>query len=305
MQRSEAMKSLKVSIKQQLDLNKSRNLFFENSAQIMEVEPGFLAALEELLNFRGITSSEDVFSEFISFTAKEFVNRLYSINPYLQITKKHIENLEQIYRQTWQLMVNTKILKTTLVDFHYPELSKWISTLYPVEFQDLLKFSCEVGHVTYGEYSAELQEELLGIDIARIKPPVMDIGCGSQANLVRHLRSLGVEAYGIDRQVEIPEPNIHQADWFDYPFEPGKWGTLVSNMGFTNHLNYAYLHNISQLESYLLKMKEIVESLSPGGTFYYAPSLPFIEDKLSTQYYKITREKKISEVFVSSVMRIG
>jgi hypothetical protein len=298
------MKSIGNSIKQQLDINKSRNLLFENLEQIMNVEPSFLALLEELMDSEVSNKSEDNFSEFVSFTAKELIMRLYSVNPYLQITKEQVKNLEQIYRQTWQVMINTRNVKTTLIEFHYPELSKWIATLYPEKFQKLLKSSPRIGKVTYGEYSAKLQVELLGIDISHIKQPVIDIGCGSHANLVRCFRSLGVEAYGIDRHLEFHEPYLYQVDWFDYYFAQGKWGTVVSNMGFTNHLNYAYLHDISQLKRYLLKMEEIVESLSVSGSFFYAPSLPFIEDKLSTKCYKVMREQKISDIFVSLITRI-
>jgi hypothetical protein len=74
-------------------------------------------------------------------------------------------------------------------------------------------------------------------------------------------------------------------------------------MGFTNHLNYAYRHDISQLEHYLLKMKEIMESLATSGYFYYAPSLPFVEDKLSPKSYKVEREQKVSDIFVSRMIR--
>ncbi len=297
------MQSIAASIKQQLDVNKSRNLLFENVTQIMNVEPSFLAALEELLNSNISDKSEDVYSEFVSFTAKELVKRLYSINPYLRVSKVQVENLEQIYRQTWRVMIKNGNIKATLIEFHYPELSKWLATLYPEKFQKFLKLSSGVGHITYGEYSAELQVELLGIDIAHIKQPVIDIGCGSKANLVRYFRSLGVEAYGIDRHLETLEPYLNQVDWFDYYFAPSRWGTIVSNMGFTNHLNYAYLHDISQLEHYLLKMKEVLESLSTNGYFFYAPSLPFVEDKLSAKSYKVEREQKNSDIFVSIIIR--
>lgn len=297
------MQSIDVLIKQQLEVNKSKNLLFENVTQIMNVEPSFLAALEELLNSNIGDKSEEVHSEFISFAAKELVKRLYSINPYLRVSKVQVGNLEQIYRRTWQRMIKTGNIKTTLNEFHYPELSKWLATLYPEKFQQSLKFSSGIGRVTYEEYSAELQIELLGIDIAHIKQPVIDIGCGSQANLVRYLRSLDVEAYGIDRQLEIHEPYLNQVDWFDFYFEPNRWGTVISNMGFANHLNYAYLHDISQLEHYLLKMKEIIESLSASSYFYYAPSLPFVEDKLSAKSYKVERKQKISDIYVSIIMR--
>jgi len=297
------MQSIDVSIKQQLDANKSKNLLFEDVKQIMNVDPSFLAALEELLNSNISEKSEELYSEFVSFAAKELVKRLYAINPYLRIGNAQIRSLEHIYRQTWQRMTETRNVKTTLNAFHYPELSKWIATLYPEEFQKSLKLSSDLGYVTYEEYSAELQVELLEINIAHIKQPVVDIGCGSQANLARYIRSIGIEAYGIDRHLETHEPYLTQIDWFDYHFKPNKWGTIVSNMGFTNHLNYAYLHDISQLEHYLLKMREILESLSIGGCFYYAPSLPFVEDKLSTKEYKVERKRKINEIFVSIIAK--
>ena len=68
---------------------------------------------------------------------------------------------------------------------------------------------------------------------------MIDVGCGSQANLVTYFRALGIEAYGIDRHLETHKPYLDQVDWFDYDFEAGRWGTIVSHMSFTNHLNYA------------------------------------------------------------------
>jgi hypothetical protein len=199
-------------------------------------------------------------------------------------------------------MVQMGNIKTTLKEFHYPELSTWLASLYPEKFRQALRRSATIGSVTYGEYSAELQVEGLGIDVTRIQQPVMDIGCGSQASLVRYLRSLGIEAYGIDLYLGTHEFYLERVDWFEYHFKPGNWGTIVSNMGFTNHLNYAYLHDISQLEYYLLKMKEILESLSLGGCFHYAPGLPFLEEKLSCKEYKV-EQQKISNVLTSIVIR--
>jgi len=297
------MQPTETSIKRQLDVNKARNLLYEDVKQIMNIEPGFLAALEELLNSNVSEKSKAVYSELVAFTAQELLKRLRSVNPYLQISGQQIESLEEIYRQTWQMMLKTGSIKTTLKEFHYPELSKWLAALYPAKFRKALRGSSTVGHVTYGEYSAELQVELLGIDIAHLKQPVIDIGCGSQANLVRYFRTLGMEAYGIDRHLEIHEPYLEQVDWFEYSLKPDGWGTIIANLSFTNHLNYAYLHDVSQLEHYLLKMKEIMESLSLHGCFYYAPSLPFVEDKLSVKKYKVAREQKISDIFVSRVIR--
>lgn len=120
-----------------------------------------------------------------------------------------------------------------------------------------------------------------------------------------YLRSLGIEAYGVDRVPEIHEPYVKQADWFDYHFEPNSWGTIVAHMSFTNHLRYAYLNDVSQLEHYLLKMKEITESLAVGGSFHYAPALPFIEDRLPSEIYRVQSEEKPGNMHVGTIIRIG
>jgi hypothetical protein len=271
----------------------------------MEIDPNFLATLEALVASNTIQKSENVSEEIVSFTAQEFVKRLLSINPYLGINQQQVETLEEIYRQTWQRIIKTGNIKASLRELHYPELAKWLASLYPEKFRKFLKSASVIGNVTYGEYSAEFQVELFGIDVSHMQPPVLDIGCGGQANLVRYLRSLSVDAYGIDRYLEIQEPYLEQIDWFEYDFQPCRWGTIISNMAFTNHLKYAYLHDRFQLEQYLIKMKQIAESLSMGGSFHYAPSLPFVEDQLSEEKYRVKREQKRGDTFVSLVIRIA
>jgi len=203
------------------------------------------------------------------------------------------------------VMKETRNVRATLDEVHYPALSKWLAVLYPEKFRELLRSPSRVGSVTYGEYSADLQLEVLGIDPGRIRQPFIDIGCGSRANLVIHLRSLGVEAYGIDRQLDVQASYLWQADWFDFRFEPGRWGTVAAHMSFTNHLNYAYLHDLAQLERYLEKMKEILESLAVGGSFYYAPGLPFLEQELSAVCYRVYSEQRPGGVRVSRVDRLA
>ena len=74
------------SIKQQLEANRSKNLLYENVEQIMEIDPGFLAALEELLNAtRGNNQPENIPSEVVSFAAQALLKRLYAVNQYLNI----------------------------------------------------------------------------------------------------------------------------------------------------------------------------------------------------------------------------
>ncbi len=299
------MQPIKDSIKRQLEVNELKNLLFANAEQIIEIEPNFLAALEELLDSTRKDRAQNATAEIVSFAARALLKRVYSVNQYLKISDQKIAELEEIYLRTWRTMLKTGNIQTTLREEHYPELSQWVASVYPQEFRKRLRFSAEVGHVVYEEYSAQLQIELLQIDTAHLTQPVIDIGCGSKANLVRYLRSRGIEAYGFDRQLEKPEPYLEKRDWLEYPFEAASWGTIISNMAFTNHLNYAYLHDASQLEQYLLKMRDIIESLAIGGQFFYAPSLPFVENRFDPRCYTVERERTVGELFVSTVTKIA
>jgi len=124
------------------------------------------------------------------------------------------------------------------------------------------------------------------------------------AGLVRHLRTLEIKAYGVDRQVGKAEPYLQQMDWIDYRFEPDTWGTIISNMAFTNHLLYAKTHDHAQLELYLQKFKEILESLAAGGSFHYAPGVPFVEEMLDANKYRVECFDVVSEIRMTRIMKL-
>lgn len=287
------------AIQRQLAVNRSKNLLYARLEQSMELESGFLNALQV-----EASQSEIPPDEAVTFAVQSFLDRLHSVNPYLQISGAKIAELERIYHQTFRYIKQSGEICSTLKAYHYPSLARWLGPLYPPEFRQSLRASPVVSEVVYGEYSAELQVELLGLDVAHLKPPVLDIGCGRQAHLAKHLHTLGLDVYGIDSRLETRAPYLKQADWFDYVFETEKWGTVISNMAFTNHLNYAYRHDSTQLQAYLLKAREIFASLTPGGSFYCAPGLPFIEDRLPRKHYRIVRRQPTSGIFVSVVTKL-
>jgi len=265
----------------------------------MELEPCFLNAMQV-----AASQSEIPPDEAITFAMLSFLDSLHSVNPYLQISGPKIAALELIYRQTFHHIKQSGEIDAILKTYHYPALACWLGPLYPPEFRQGLRASPVVREVVYGEYSAQLQIELLGLDFTHLKSPVLDIGCGRQAHLAKHLYTLGFDVHGIDSRLKARAPYLKQADWFDYGFETEKWGTIISNMAFTNHLNYAYRHDSTQLKAYLLKAREIFASLALGGSFYYAPGLPFIEDKLPREHYRIMRRQPTNGIFISIVTKL-
>jgi hypothetical protein len=292
------------SIQQQIEANHSKNLLYEHFEEIIAIDPDFLAALEESLAKDEPAFSQAKQQELVSFATQTFLKRLSTINQFLRVEPGKVKELENIYLSTWKTMRATQKIEATLKETHYPALSRWIADLYPGEFVERLKSVPKIGHIVCAEYSPQLQIDLLKLDTAAIKQPILDIGCGSAANLVYYLRSLGLDAYGIDRAVLKTETYLKQADWFDNAFVPDRWGTIISNMAFSNHLLYTYRHNSAQLKPYLLKFREILTTLLPGGSFHYAPGVPFIEQRLDPAQYQVEQERVLGEIFATKITRI-
>ena len=135
------------------------------------------------------------------------------------------------------------------------------------------------------EYTVRVQCQVLGLLEQPLMEPVLDIGCGEHAALVTWLNAVGVEAYGIDRLV--PDgARTWQEDWLapQGRWRRRQWGTIVSHLAFANHFVHQHLRAEGEAETYARRFMEILELLRPGGSFIYAPAVPFIEDLLPGRY---------------------
>lgn len=142
--------------------------------------------------------------------------------------------------------------------------------------------------VVCSEYSPALQLAVLGLELDKLHEPILDLGCGEHARLVEELRSKGKQAFGVDRVVK-PSEYTTQADWFGYAVEPGKWGTIISHLGFTNHFLHHHLRGSDEAFRYARRYMELVRGLALEGTFAYAPGVPFVEQHLNRAVYAVTR----------------
>jgi len=138
------------------------------------------------------------------------------------------------------------------------------------------------------EYSAEFQIELLGLDVKSLPEPILDIGCGSKASLVRELRRRGKTAFGLDRDVKADDFLI-SADLFDYPLKMNSWGTVISHQSLSNYFLESHLKSGLEAAKCAMKYMEVLRSLKRGGVFAYAPGLPFIEEILPADKYRFVR----------------
>ena len=152
-------------------------------------------------------------------------------------------------------------------------------TLFPREQPRIRPIPC-------GEYSAELQLRVLNVSLSELREPILDIGCGREANLVRHLVDQGLDAHGLDRIVE-PGPHIRRVDWLDERYAPASWGTIISHLAFSNHLTRHHLRRNGNWVRYADKYVEILRALRVGGSFVYVPDLPFVECHLPPLEFRV------------------
>ena len=150
-----------------------------------------------------------------------------------------------------------------------------------------VRLGAEPREVVSSEYTPELQLALLGLDEPGLQTPVLDIGCGMKAALVRKLRARGVATQGIDRDADPQTATV--ADWLRYDYGVDRWGTIVSHLGFSLHLLHHHLAGRPAAFVYAELYMQILRSLRPGGVFAYAPGLPFLERLLPRTTYQCTQ----------------
>lgn len=139
--------------------------------------------------------------------------------------------------------------------------------------------------VPAGEYSAELQLTVLGLDVEALADPILDIGCGAEARLVTALRARGLRAVGVDRHAAAPD--CLAADWMALPIETGSWETIVSHLAFSlQFLRRHYLPG-GDARRYAERYMDILRGLRHRGLFAYCPGLPFIEELLPRERYEV------------------
>ena len=60
-------------------------------------------------------------------------------------------------------------------------------------------------------------------------------------------------------------------------------------MAFSNHFLHHHLRRYGHPERYAQRYMHILAALKPGGSFCYTPGLPFIEDLLPSDRYRVER----------------
>ena len=153
------------------------------------------------------------------------------------------------------------------------------------------------------EYTPATQLEVLGIEPSRLMSPILDLGCGPEARLVHHLAGLGFEdVVGVDRDGD--GGLAARGDWFSIPWRPGSWGTILAHHSFSLHFTHAHLRSSAAAGNFAQAYMRILAALRPGGTFAYAPALPFIEAHLAKDRF-VVRSRPVDAARLSAKVALA
>ena len=136
-------------------------------------------------------------------------------------------------------------------------------------------------------YDPALQLAVLKLEDVKLEGPVLDLGCGARADLVRLMRARGLDAEGVDLVAE--HPYARAESWLKFDLASRPWRTVISHLGFSLHLLALHLEGADEVLDYVRRYREILDQLAPGGVFAYAPSLPFLEAMLPTDQFRVDR----------------
>lgn len=269
-------------IKDILARNRGKNLFYKEMEGLISLPE---IPLEVRKNLKQLTIMQE--TELLDYMTNSALKEFTSLNQYYSIGNAARQELRQIYRDSLIELKSNEY--PVLQSSHHQRLRDWLKKYNPFAVQLYPENQARIKAVACAEYSAEHQIELLGLDLCSIMEPVLDIGCGEHGNFIMHLRQQGIEAHGIDR-FENNQNFIERADWLEYDYGTSKWGTIVSNLGFSNHFRHHHLRQDGNFREYAETYMRILKSLKPSGCFCYAPSLPFIEVYLDNSYKIESRE---------------
>lgn len=299
--------TLSDSIVNQFTANNRLNLFYKN----LDFQNHFLEETKnmirkcrlELLQIEGENRS----AMWVDLMTEKALDTFCDNNQFIDIRDKNVTELRKLYRKLWEEILDE--LKTEQIDFdfiqksHLKRLTTWLMQTngFVRDFND--PESLHTMDVACSEYSAEFQLKIFNIDISEIQEPVLDIGCGKNAGLIKYLHEKGKEAFGLDR-LAVCNDYQFRVDWLDFEFQPYTWGTIFSNLSFALHFTNHHYRKNGHYILYARKYMEILNSLKNQGVFYYAPGLPFIEAHLPKDKFK-TETHRINEFFsYSKITRI-
>lgn len=276
------MNDFKVAIDKQIEFNQGRNIFFKNlnAFQFTENTIKTITQVETL--------SSNCLHMLIDYATDKAIEEFCRINQYYSLDSKARNELRGVYSELIKCIQTKSSSIEDIAKNHYRKLQQWIIENNSFAERVYKDNNQRVDIVVCSQYSPDLQLDILRIDIARLNQPVLDLGCGKDSLLVNYLTKNGIDVVGIDRY-KFNSFNLLTIDWLEYDYGKNKWGTIVSNLGFSNHFQHHNLRIDGKYIEYAKTYMSILEALKVGGQFHYAPDLPFVEKYLEGKKYEINK----------------
>lgn len=246
----------------------------------------------------------DRMEKIIDNTVETVLLEFYRTNQYIDFNMESKALLKQVYILLFQDIIVNGLDLQVVQERHYARLAKLLSITNPFTAIINPPNNIYVSGAVCAEYSAEFQLFILGLKLSGIKGPLLDVGCGENAELVNYMRAVGIEAYGFDRICSDKKAYLSKENWFEYDFGLLKWGTIVSNIAFSSHLINHHLREDGKHSEFAVVYMKILNSLVVGGSFIYAPAIPFIENCLQISQFCVEREMLTEDYDRVKVTRI-
>ena len=279
------MHILKNYIDNQIKLNQGKNLFHERSNCKLSFS---IATIDLIKQLDGITQKDEKI--LVNYTTQKVLQEFCRINQYYSFRKKDKNSLNNIYSNLLHNIQENKTSIDSIFITHHNNLKNWLTKTNPFSEKIYRQENEILKPVACAEYSATFQHDILCLNPSQLLEPILDIGCGKEGYLIKNLRKIGLEAYGIDRFTK-KLPYTIEANWLEFDYGIKKWGTIISHLGFSNHFAHNHLRKDGNFTEYAQKYIDILNSLKTGGRFHYAPDLPFIEQYLGKDKFNIEKHK--------------
>lgn len=291
------MQKLLEIIDKQIEINQGKNIFLDESGVTLRFINDTVKAIEDIRNL----SNESV-DFLLNYITDKVLQEFYRVNQYYTFNNQSKSDLRKIYSQLFlQFKINHSSVDTISKN-HYQKLKHWVQESNGFAEKIYSTIDEIIEPVACSEYSPNLQTKILRIDITQLLEPVLDIGCGRQGRLVNYLCGKGIDCIGIDR-FSFDVPRLINSDWLEYHFEREKWGTIISNLGFSNHFKHHNLRVDGNYIGYGKTYMDILHSLKTGGSFHYAPDLPFIEQYLDINKFNVENNEIEDFDFKTTIIR--
>ncbi|MCD1655931.1 hypothetical protein K7J14_14625 [Treponema zuelzerae] len=245
-----------------------------------QTKSNIIKLIKDNLNLYKQINTDEKIQSYSGSIYNHFVSECVQNNQYISLSNETINRINDIYLNL------VKKLKQISTDNYNDEL---IDSIVSNHREQLLKALFENEYhkcdnqlyIPCSEYSGSFQYNLLRLNQFRLLEPIIDIGCGKDYELIKYLDYAGYTAiFGIDQYISNNN-YIECTNWFDYKFEPNKWGTVIAHMSFCNHFRRSLINEDQNLEIYKEKYEEILKSLQINGLFIYTPSIKQIENSIN------------------------